>query len=151
MKKVIFIRYGEHENGHLNEQGKQTMISAVEKIKPFTQGQNACIIAARVDRAVESAEIISENLNLSAAKIFSELYAAEEEGINVDLNAAVKVLNSTGKNYDIIIVIASREYIETLPNHILKSLGIQKAIETHLDRGEVLVLDYNKKEVSHLK
>lgn len=151
MNKLILVRYGEHEGGHLTEQGKQAMLLAVEKIKSFVQNKNACVVAAKINRAVESAKIISKNLNVPMAGEFSELYAAQEEGVAVNLDAATLVIHSVGERCYILIAVVSREYIETLPNHILRSLRAQEVLETHLNRGEALVLDYEAKKVTYLK
>jgi len=53
--------------------------------------------------------------------------------------------NLLWKQYDIVIAVISREYIETLPNYILGNLGVHKVGETNLDRGEILIVDYGKK------
>jgi phosphohistidine phosphatase SixA len=150
MKKLALVRYGEHENGHLNEKGTQVMILTSEQLKSLIQSENACIISAKIPRASESAEILSRHLNVFPVQTFSELYAEEEEGHLPDLDTATKLINSIGEKYDIVIAVVSREYIETLPNHILKSLGVEKTTKTHLSRGEILVLDYDAKNIEYL-
>ncbi len=149
MNKLIFVRYGEHTDGHLNEAGVKAMILVGEKLKPFLQDKNVCIICAQISRAIESAKIISENLGIPVAQLFVELYATEDVPIN--LEKAMEVIDFAGKECDTVIAIVSREYIETLPNYILQSLGIQKTEETHLERGEALILDYDKKDITYLR
>ena len=149
--KLILIRYGEHENGHLNELGKQTMISTAQRLNPIVENKNTCIVSAKVPRAIESAQIIKEYLHLPTAQSFSELYAAEEEGIYVNLESAVKIINSLGEKYAIVITVTSREYIETLPSYILKNLGSQTITKTRLNRGEIIVLDYDRKDITYIK
>lgn len=148
MNRLILVRYGEHTDGHLSEEGKQTMVLVSEKLKPFVQNEKVCIICAKVPRAIESAEVISTSLNVSPVRSFEELYAAEEDGVSIDLETANKVMNEAGAECDIVIAVVSREYIEALPNYILQSLGVQKTGETRLERGEVLVLDYDKKDIT---
>ncbi len=149
MNKLVFVRYGEHENGDLNESGKEAMILIGEKLKSVVEGRNTSIICAEILRAVESAEIIAKNLNLSLVRHFTELYASED--VPVNLEKALEVINSEGKECDLLIAVVSREYIETLPNYILQSLGVQNTVETHLKRGEILILDYNKKDIIYLR
>jgi hypothetical protein len=151
MKKLALVRYGEHENGHLNKKGTQTMISTSERLKTLVQNKNACIVSAKIPRAIESAEILSKNLNIFPVQNFLELYAEEEEGHLPDLDMATKLIHSIGEKYDVVMAVVSREYIETLPNHILKSLGVEKTTETHLSRGEILVLDYDTKDIIYLR
>ena len=151
MKKLILVRYGEHKDGHLNEQGAQAMVLVAEKLRYIVKNQNVSIISAKVDRAIESADTISKYLNISPIQAFSELYAAEEDGVVADLGTAMKTINSVGEKCDVIIAVVSKEYIEALPGHILKSLGSKKTVETHLNRGEILVLDYNTKDISYLR
>ncbi|OGZ65567.1 MAG: hypothetical protein A3C50_02850 [Candidatus Staskawiczbacteria bacterium RIFCSPHIGHO2_02_FULL_43_16] len=149
MNKLIFVRYGEHTDQHLNEVGIKAMILVAEKLKHILENQNVGIVCAEVPRAVESAHIISETLNVPPAKHFAQLYASEDAPIY--LTKAVEVIDSAGGEHDVLIAVVSREYIETLPNFILQSLGVEKPIETHLERGEILVLDYSKKEITYLR
>jgi len=149
MNKLILVRYGEHEGGHLNEVGIKAMVFVAEKLKHLLENQNVGIVCAEVPRAIESAHIVSEALNVSPAKHFVELYAVEDTPIH--LTKAAEVIDSAGGECDVLIAVVSREYIESLPNYILQSLGVEKPIETHLERGEVLILDYGTKEITYLR
>lgn len=147
MKKIIFVRYGEKENGQLSQKGIETMTLTAEKLKPIIQNQNTHIICADIDRAISSAEIISKHLNILFVKNFSELYASDEKNIFPNIEIATEIINLEGKKCDILIAVISREYIETLPNYILKTLGSKEIVETHLNRGEALILDYDMKGI----
>ncbi len=151
MEKLLLVRYGEHEDGHLSIEGMKMMISVSEKIKSLIKDEIFCVISADIDRAIESAKIISKQLGTNSVQTFHELYAAEESGIAVNLEAALKVINSAGEKCDMLIAVVSREYIESLPNYILHNLGSKESIETHLNRGEVLVLDYDTKNITYLR
>ncbi len=148
MNTLVLVRYGEHENGHLNESGKNAMILVGEKLKSLFDNKNIGIVCAQVPRAIESAQIISKCLGIFSVQNFTELYA--EEGRSVNLEKVKEVLDSVGGKRDVLIAVVSREYIETLPNFILQNLGVQKTIETHLERGEFLILDYDKNECNLL-
>lgn len=152
MKKLIFVRYGAYDfDEHLNDYGKQSMISVAEKIKPFVKNENTCIVSAKIPRAIESALIISEYLDIFPVKSFLELYAADEINIFPDPDKAIKIINSEGEKYNIVIAVISREYIETLPNYILESLGSKKEEkEIHLNGGQALILDYETKSLTYL-
>lgn len=149
MKKLILVRYGSWENGHLNEEGKQTMTATAQKLEPFAAG-SFIVIAGAVDRAVESANVIATHFNLPTVQSFPELYAAEEDGHLPNLAAATHVITKIGSQYDTIIAVVSREYIETLPAYILhNTLGVEAPTEpTHLNRGELLILDYEAKTIT---
>lgn len=149
--KLFLVRYGEHTDGHLNEQGRQTMALASERLKSFVVGQTVCLACANVPRAVESAEIISENLKVFPVQKFKDLYAAQENGVDINLEAAFTIISSLFKENSLVIAVVSREYIEALPSYILNSLGVKETIETHLDRGEALMIDYEKKEMNYLR
>lgn len=149
MKKLILVRYGNWENGHLNEEGKQTMADTAQKLEPFVVG-SFIIIAGAVDRAIESANIIAKHFTLPPVQSFPELYAAEEDGNLPDLTAATNVITQLGSQYDTVIAVVSREYIESLPAHILHNvLSLETPTEpTNLDRGELLVLDFETQTVT---
>ena len=149
MKKFILVRYGNWENGHLNAEGMQAMADTAKKLEPFTEG-SFTVIAGAVDRAIESANIIASHFHLSVVQSFPELYAAEEDGHLPNLAAATHVITKLGSQYDTVIAVVSREYIESLPGYSLHStLGVETPTEpTHLTRGELLVLDYEAKNIT---
>lgn len=149
MKKLILVRYGSWENGHLNEEGKQTMADTAQKLESFAVG-SFVVIAGAVDRAIESANIIAAHFGLPTVQSFPELYAAEEDGHSPNLAAATQVITQLGSQYDTVIAVVSREYIETLPAHILHNvLGVERPAEpTNLDRGELLAVDYEAKTIT---
>lgn len=149
MNKLILVRYGEHTDEHLNEVGIKAMVLVAEKLRHLLENQNVGIVCAEVPRAIESTHIICETLNVPPTKHFPELYASDDTPIH--LNKAVQVLDSVGGEHDVLIAVISREYIEALPNYILQGLGVEKPIETHLERGEILILDYGKKEITYLR
>lgn len=149
MKKLILVRYGNWENGHLNTEGKLVMAAAAQKLEAFATGSFA-VVAAQVDRAVESARIIAAHLGLAPAsvKTFPELYAAEEDGNLPHVETAAEVITKFGSQYDTVIATISREYIETLPAYVLKNILHSDAAlpePTRLNRGELLVIDYELK------
>lgn len=146
MKKLICVRYGEHENGRLNEEGKKMMLLVSEKLRPILENKKTAIICAKVPRAIEGAEIIAKNLNTDSVQSFQELYAALEEDIEINLGTAKSVIEKVSEGNDIIIAVISREYIEALPNYLL---GIEEKVE--LNRGEALVLDSEAKTITYIK
>jgi hypothetical protein len=108
--KLILLRCGQYENGHLNNQGRETMVLIADRLRRFIQNQKVQIISANIPRAFESAQIISEQLNWGSVQTLPELYAAEEDGHLPDLIIAGKVLSKIGKDADLTIAIVSREY-----------------------------------------
>jgi phosphohistidine phosphatase SixA len=127
--KLILVRYGEHEDGHLSDKGKETVLLVAKKLESLVRDKKVCIISANILRAIESAKIISEMIGVSPIEAFDEFYAAEEKNIYVDIGRATKILDSLSKKFDVTIAVVSREYI--------KELG-----KKDLRRGDILALDY---------
>lgn len=125
------------------------MAATAQKLESFAVGLFV-VIAGAVDRAIESASIIAAHFNLPAVQSFPELYAAEEDGKLPNLQAATNVITQLGLQYGTIIAVASREYIESLPAHFLQNvLKVEAPAEpTHLNRGELLILDYEHKTIT---
>ncbi len=125
------------------------MTAAALKLEPFAV-DSFTVIAGSVDRAIESANIIAAHFNLPAAQSFPELYAAEEDGHLPNLAAATHVITKLGSQYDTVIAVVSREYIESLPGYIMRNtMDVEAPTEpVHLDRGELLVLDYEAKTIT---
>ena len=141
MKQLILVRYGQYENGHLTKEGREVMMQAGEKIQPLISNCSFKLLAADTARAIESAEVIGEMINKNV-DIYTELYAAEEDGRLPACEAAQKLLSELGNDCDIIVAIVSREYIETLPSYLLK-----KEMKTTLNRGDCLVVDFELEDV----
>ena len=135
--KIILVRYGEYREGHLNDQGKKTMKLASECLKPLVQ-ESSAIICANIPRAIESAQIIAQELRIGPIQIFTGLYAAEESGIEINLDTALKIIDTVGQDKDIVVAVVSREYIQALS----KYFGQPDAV---LSRGEILILPYFRK------
>lgn len=142
MKQLIFVRYGQYENGHLTKDGVETMNSATQKLLSFVTNKNFCVVCADVPRAIESAQVIANTVNRDVTA-FAEFYAADEENKLPDCESAGTVIKSLWNDYDVVVAIISREYIETLPEYILV-----KKLNTHLERGECLLLDLEDKSIS---
>lgn len=127
--KIVFVRYGQYKDGHLDEIGKHQMVFVSEKIKNLLAGQNFCVVCADIPRAVESAKVIANNLGAKDVQSFKEFYSAKEDGIEVDVARAKNIFDSL--KYDFVVAVISREYIEVFANK-------------NLERGEFYILDYNK-------
>lgn len=140
--KLILVRYGEHTDGYLNDRGKQTMKLVAERLRSSVQEKTA-IICAKIPRAIEGAEILAQEFGLGPVQSFSELYAAPEDGIEVNLNVALGVINAIANNTDVVIAIISREYIEALSRHF----GLK---EKNLNRGEFLVINYKQGDKNYI-
>lgn len=145
MKKLILVRYGQYENGHLTEEGIRVMNLSGERLKLYVEENKLAIVASSMPRAFESGKIVADILGIELV-VNDSLYAAEEDGNFPDTTQAKEFIESFGDDIEILVAIASREYIETLPAYIL-----DHPIETHLERGECLVVDYESKNISYLK
>lgn len=145
MKQLILVRYGQYNDGHLTEEGVETMMKAGQKIMPLVSTANVELIAAETSRAVESAEVIGRMIN-KPVRAYSELYAAEEDNLLPNCKTAEDLLLKIGEVCDVVIAVVSREYIELLPSYLLK-----KELETSLERGDCLVIDFERRNISYLK
>ena len=151
MKRIILVRYGSWENGHLNEAGRQEMHAAAERLRTEIDGQKTCVIAGKVARATEGAELIAQDLDLPFESSHDELYAAEEDGRLPDPRKALEVIQRY--ELDNVIAIVSREHIETLPVFVSQTV-FNKSVEREkpsLGRGEALVIDLQKQELRYLR
>lgn len=147
MKQLILVRYAEYKNEHITEQGTQTMQKLAEQLKPFVVTTTTHIITAEVDRAVESANILAQELSVSTIKRSVSLYAAEEDGKEPNLEKAAAVINEFGESCDKVIAVLSREYIEVLPHYLLP----HAPEKITLQRGEAIYINLEKSTVEFVK
>ncbi len=145
--RIIFVRYGEYDNGHINQSGRETMLSIAHRLESYIANHKVNIVVADVPRAIESADILCKELHLPKAQPFKELFAEEENGRLPDIETAASVVFSAAKQKDTLIVIASREYLELLPKYILNG---ENSVKTEIKRGEMLIVDYELRNVSYL-
>ena len=150
MKLLILARYGQWENGHLNAEGIETMNTFAERIKILLEKfPKIKILSADIPRAYESAKIIAAHLNIEVVKKYSELYAAEEEGLLPNVDKAYSVISSEGKLDDVVVVVVSREYTKTLPNYISNTVfDNPEKFDLNLNRGEAILFDFSAKKIS---
>jgi hypothetical protein len=145
MQILILVRYGEHEAGRLNEKGVGSMLRVAHELFVLENLGLCKIVCADISRAIESATIISEAMKIAVPLSLTELYAAEEDGVGVDLDSAMKVIETQGANVDTLIVVCSREYIEVIPKMILSpSLAEVDRCES-LQRGQFLLIDLERR------
>ena len=145
MKYLVLVRYGHHAGGYLTEEGKRSIFTAAEKLKTFVGNKKIIVIAPALPRAFESGQIIANSLDAKLL-INDSLYAAEEDGKFPNNNKAKEFVESFKDDVELLIAIASREYIESLPSYLLS-----QNLDTKLDRGECLILDFNKGIVEYLR
>ena len=144
MKRLILVRYGQYESGHLTAEGISTMEKAASRFGSIATGTNR-LLAANTPRAVESAAVLAPVLETQVEPL-DELYAAEEDGRLPDSAHAWQLLQSLGEDCDTLVAVVSREYIEDLP-----SLILDQKVQISLDRGQCLVIDLNAKTISYLR
>jgi len=137
MHEIFLIRYAEYENGHITAQGIKTMQRLAFKLKPSLEGSTFQIVAAEVDRAMESAEILAQELPTPLPlEVTPLLYAAEEDGREPDIQAAATFLSSLSEKNSVFVIL-SREYIEALPHYFLS----EAPEKVSLQRGEAVKIN----------
>lgn len=146
MDKILLVRYGQHTGGTLTNEGKRSMISVAQKIRAIQNIESCKIICADIPRAVESATIIAHELNISPPIPTADIYAAEEDGITINVLDAISTIQAHGANVTTLIAVASREYIETLPGTIIGQSN--HVAPHHLQRGEVLLINLQSQEIT---
>lgn len=154
MQKLILVRYGSYHNEHISEEGRDEMEKLAQRLSNLLKGKRTAIIAANIDRAQESAKMLIAHLGLNERlDTFNELYAAEEEERSSDLERASHLLLSYGADFDFLIAVVSREYIEQLPSyfiaHVLNLTKDPPAIS--LERGEAVIIDCSEGFTSILR
>mgnify|MGYP001007827864 CR=1 FL=1 len=145
MKKIILVRYGQYENGNLTEEGINTMTETAGRLKVSGLDKSSVVISSETPRAFQSAKVISEILE-SKFLVNNSFYAAEEDGVFVDNAKAAQFVNTFSSDVDNLIIVASREYIESFPAYFLETKE-----NTRLERGECLVIDCENKSISYIK
>lgn len=152
ISKLILVRYGQYQDGHLSHEGVVTMQAAADRIANHLVSIAPLIISAPTPRATESASIIGKKFGMIESRQCEEIYAADEDGLLPDCKIASDLVLNLGNEHSVIVAVASREYIETLPQYIFKNIfGIEGGFDTKLERGEALVVDFNKKKISFLR
>ena len=145
--KIALVRYGLSKQDVLTSEGIQMMKGIAKKLKTHLENASVGVVSAAVARAEASAEVIAASLSAELIGSYPELYAAEEDGVGPNCEAAFTLLKSLP--YETVIAVVSREYAEALPQYILKEVfGIDAEISTHVNRGGAVIIDLEQRKMT---
>lgn len=141
MKKLIVVRHGDYGfDNHLNEKGEGQMKRISEKLREHIKGLSVYILSSSADRARESTEALSRELDIGFE--FNELlWSDEEHGWS---NEALLDLIRTKTRVDVIVLVTHYEYANDFPRYFaMFQLKVEDASPfcKRVEKGEAVVID----------
>lgn len=129
MKKLLITcRHGAYDETtfHLNDDGKWQMEALAACLKPIIEDRMICILSSEADRAIESAEILRNNLGLNAIERHELLWS--ESGRRPDYEKAKALVKQMLLTSDIVILVTHLEYTNGFSRYFIdetigKTLG----------------------------
>ncbi|MDD2225373.1 MAG: histidine phosphatase family protein [Candidatus Shapirobacteria bacterium] len=139
VKDVFFVRHGDYSfsSGKLNSEGIRLINILADEILPYTLNKKIVILSSSAIRTLDSAEIISNKLNIRFET--KEILCPDN---NFDLKAVFNLIQSYIEEADILILVTHLEYTDVLPYYFackqlkttsLKSFPIPKGSAWHIN------------------
>ena len=146
MKKIIIIRHGKHgPDDHLSKQGIDEIKYLAYDLKEVIAGASALIFTSPAVRAEESADIISEILNVNYEKheilLSGKMHATDRLGL-------LKLINERQEEAEVIVLVTHLEYAESFPGYFGRNFLKTYLPTGKLKKGEALVIDCEKMTTS---
>ncbi len=140
MEKLIIVRHGDYDkdSSHLNDKGSADIKQLAEQIRPLTDSHSVLVLSSPIDRAIESALILSNTLHVPA--VYCDALRSECQG-DMDLDGALSLIHEKSDMANIIVVVTHIEYTDNFPAHFFKHEFNTKAPYMHLEKGEAAIID----------
>lgn len=155
MNKLIIARHGSYDtrNLRLNELGRKQILALSEKLENHVNGEPVIILSSTADRAIESAEILSEELGIEMEShdiLWSDLYRDE------DYEGTYSLIKEKGDGVGVMIIVTHLEYTQALPRFFSrKEFGEDGDNSLYgrnfLDKGQACVIDCKKREMFQIR
>lgn len=143
MKNLIIARHGLcAEDGNLDVCGKSQIVKLSIKLELVLTGGVVCVLSSTVDRAVQSARIISWSFGVAEAEAYEILVSPP-----VDLGAVYRLVSQFKGLCTHLIIVTHSEYTKDLPAYFGRvALGV--SFESHpLQPGQAWVIDCEEKTI----
>lgn len=149
MNHLVLARHGHYnDDGRLSKTGVRQIQSLSEKLKAICNGDSVLILSSPVDRARQSAEILSQNLETDL-EIHDILWSDCDH--MEDFDGTIELVRLKLDQAQTLILVTHYEYVESFPAYFAKhELGVELA-SWLIDPGEAWVIDCRVKKISRLQ
>ncbi len=149
MNMLILVRHGSYDYNtkRLDKIGEKQMYGLANNIKKIIVGKTVVLVSSSASMAVDSAEIISQMLNLSYEKDGKFL---SDSQFQENLPLAYKKIQELGKEHEVVIVVTHHEYCKYLPQFILLKKFKRYTCYTVTECGRAVILSFNRKSIEFL-
>ena len=149
MKKLIIVRHPEDNilGGHLSTLGKDKIFNISERFKNLNliEGNKKSLLTSTADKAIDSAKILGKVLSIGHIEESDFLLCDTKNHLPEHLIDVLDLVSSR-EDMDTLIIVSSKEYVETFPNYFAKrKLGGPFIYEEVPESGAVVIDCVNKK------
>lgn len=141
--KLILVRHGDYDQDlQLSNFGRNQMSQLAERLRRDIDGVNTRLMSSPADRAIESAKVIGEALNLEVEEheiLWSDNTHPE------DVEGVLQLISSHEDGTEVLILVTHFEYLLMLPF----AYGM-KIFSPSVEKGEALIIDRDQERVVHL-
>lgn len=138
MKRLIIVRHGRYENGHLNEKGIEQIRTLSTRIKELVGGANVIVLSSPIRRAKESAQIIAGEVQGEVVEHdeFSYHNCDEEDVIQ-----ACEIVYEVAEKYENVVVVSHKENCGSIIEYFSKTNLSKTFPRILVNQGDAWVID----------
>lgn len=149
MKQLIVVRHGQYgHDDRLNDRGRTQIGALADKLKSLMNGATVMILTSTVDRARESAEILSSAFGVGFEE--HEILWSENSHPE-DLPGTLELVRSRKDNADVLVLVTHYEYVKEFPSYFAREELGTSMHSGLIEKGEAWVLDCLQKTLTHVR
>lgn len=149
MKKLVVIRHGEYDvRYNLNDEGRSQMQNLSAYLVENFKGMKMVILSSSAPRALQSAEVIGEVLELPVEK--HKVLWSGGDGYSQN-NATVLNLVKEKDEFDVVMLVTHLEYCEEFPGYFIENALGGEYKPAGSSKGGARILDCETQEMEIIR
>lgn len=140
MRYLTFVRHGDYkQSGSLTKSGREKIIDLSQRLKDKIAVESVLIVTSDAIRALETAEILSLNLQISIQ--VSNIFFSNNRFNQTDIFPVLNKIIDLSKSVDMLIIVTHDEIARLLPSaYGTRILSVKFPIQS-LSTGDALMID----------
>jgi phosphohistidine phosphatase SixA len=146
MKHLFVLRHGDYDNRDLSSKGRDQIKNMAEQIKQIIGKDYSgfYLASSHVPRAIESASILMDKLNLNGFYIDKRLFTNDEITQN-EIDAIDELIAPYTNKNDVVAIMTHFGAVGSYPAHIAQTMFKQYAEIKMPDKGQGIHIDLEKR------
>ncbi len=115
LKKIIFVRHGDHDGYHLTPRGRAEMELLGALLVPVVRGLQISVLSSKKTMVTESAAILGRCLGEPKVEEHECLYPKGGFVSHAEQEESLRLLDHVGQKSEVVIVVSHGQLVDSLP------------------------------------